>query len=513
VPPKRERTLQTTLMVTVIIFASKAVGFVREILRANYFGTGVENDAYVAAYSLFYIPIMLLTSMISSTMVPLYIDARAQGGAKRANRFASNALNLFALMSIALSALMMVFARPLIHLIYSGYDAARLDMSVHMARIMMPSMVFVVTSIMLSSILNATRHFMAAQLTGFALSFGMIVSTVGFSARYGIDALAWGVFGAGLLQVMILLPALRGDFRYSLILRPKDARFTKMLKLGVPALLSMAVTEMSHMVDQTLGSGLNAGDVSSLDYAFRLISVITGVIGVPIITIMFSRMSEKAAEKDRQGIVDIVTQSAEVLLMVLLPIAVLGCALSQDIIRFTYMRGRFNEQSMVVTSGLFFCYLLGVVSFCLSDLLNRAFHSMQKTRITMVVSLCVMTANAVISFILSRFIGVNGLALGTVIASFMGTTALAVLLRRRLGRLGLSRMAVEVGKMVVAAGAALAFAIFARDLLSGRDDALKVQVLLRLITAGIGGLLVYLGALRLMRARQLSLLKMMLRRK
>ncbi len=510
-PPKRDRTLQTTLMVTVIIFASKAVGFVREILRANYFGTGVENDAYVAAYSLFYIPIMLLTSMISSTMVPLYIDARAQGGAKRANRFASNALNLFVLIAVALSALMMVFARPIIHLIYSGYDAARLDMAVHMARIMMPSMLFVVASIMLSSVLNATQHFMAAQLTGFALSFGMIVSTVGFSPRYGIDALAWGVFGAGILQVMILLPALRGDFRYSAIVRPRDERFKKMLTLGVPALLSMAVTEMSHMVDQALGSGLNAGDVSSMDYAFRLITVITGVIGVPITTIMFSRMSEKAAEKDRQGIVGIVTQSAEVLLMVLLPITVLGGALSQDIIRLTYMRGRFDEQSMMVTSGVFFSYLLGVVSFCVSDLLNRAFHSMQKTRITMAVSLCVMTANAIISFILSRFIGVNGLALGTVISSFMGTTALIVLLRKQLGRLGLSAMAVEVGKMVLAAGAALAVALLLKDLLGGRNDAL--QVLLRLVAAGIGALGVYLCALKLMRARQLNLLKLMLRRK
>ena len=510
-PPKRDRTLQTTLMVTVIIFASKAVGFVREVLRASYFGTGVENDAYVAAYSLFYIPIMLLTSMITSTMVPLYIDARAQGGAKRANRFASNALNLFALIAMALSALMMVFARPIIHLIYSGYDSARLDMAVHMARIMMPSMLFVVSSIMLSSVLNATRHFMAAQLTGFALSLGMIVSTVGFSPRYGIDALAWGVFGAGILQVLILLPALRGDFRYAPILRPKDERFRKMLTLGVPALLSMAVTEMSHMVDQALGSGLNAGDVSSMDYAFRLITVITGVIGVPITTIMFSRMSEKAAEKDRQGIVGIVTQSAEVLLLVLLPITVLGCALSQDIIRLTYMRGKFDEQSMMVTSGVFFSYLLGVVSFCVADLLNRAFHSMQKTRITMAVSLCVMTANAIISFILSRFIGVNGLALGTVISSFMGTAALTVLLRRQLGRLGLSAMAVEVGKMVLAAGAALAFALFVKDFLGGRNDAL--QVLLRLLASGIGALLVYLGALKLMRARQLSLLKQMLRRK
>jgi putative peptidoglycan lipid II flippase len=511
VPPKRDRTFQTTLYVTLIIFTSKAVGFARDMIRAAYFGTEVANDAYVAANALFYIPILLLTSMITSTMVPLYIDARNNGGLKTANRFASNALGMFSVFAVALSLLMMVFARPLIHLIYSGYDQERLDMAVHMNNIMMPSMVFVVMSILLSSVLNSTKHFIAAQLTGFALSLSMIVSTVWLSPIFGVDALAWGVSFAGILQVLILIPALRKNFRYSPIFRPKDARFKKLLTLGVPALLSMAVTEMSHTVDQAIGSGLNAGDVSSMDYAFRLITFITGVIGVPITTVMFSKMSEKATTKDKQGIIDIVVQSVEVLLIVLLPIVVIGCVLSKDIIRLVYMRGAFNEHSMLVTSGVFFSFLLGVVSFCIADLLNRAFHSMQKTRITMGVSLFVMTTNAAISFLLSRIVGVNGLALGTVISSFMGTAILFVLLRKYLGRLGLSRVAVELGKMLLASGAAFAVSMLLSGLMSGRND--LIQVLLRLIASGGAGILVYLGALKLLRARQLSSLKRMLRRR
>jgi len=511
VPEKRDRTFQTTLYVTLVIFASKAVGFAREMFLAKYFGTSPSADAYNAAYSLLYLPILLLTSMITSTMVPLYIDARTQGGPKRANRFASNALNMFALFAVALSALMMIFSRPLIHLIYPGYDPARLGMAVGMARIMMPSMVFVVLSILLSSVLNATGHFMAAQLTGFALSFGMIASTVGFAPRYGIDALAWGVSAAGVLQVLILLPALRRDFRYSPVLKPKDPRFAKMLALGVPALLSMAVTEVSHIVDQTIGSGLNEGDVSSMAYAFRLITVITGVIGVPLTTVMFSRMSERAAARDGKGIVAIVAQCVEVLLMVLLPIVALGCLLSQDIIRLLYMRGAFDERSMLVTSGVFFTFLLGVVSFCVADFLNRAFHSMKKTKVTMGVSLFVMTTNAVLSFTFSRFIGVNGLALGTVISSYMGTATLLTLLRRRLGPLGLSSVAVELGKMLLSACAALAAAWCLSRLMAGRNDTL--QVLLRLVASGGGGLLIYLGGLKLLRARQLGALKLMLRRR
>jgi putative peptidoglycan lipid II flippase len=152
-----------------------------------------------------------------------------------------------------------------------------------------------------------------------------------------------------------------------------------------------------------------------------------------------------------------------------------------------------------------------VVSFCVSDLLNRAFHSMQKTRLTMWVSLIVMSSNAIFSFTLSRFIGVNGLALGTVISSFMGTAILLTLLRWRLGPLGLRELLREIAKIAAGSAAALAVTLWVRSLMVGRDDTL--QVMLRLLAAGGAGILVYLGALKLMGARQIGYLKMMIRRK
>jgi putative peptidoglycan lipid II flippase len=511
VPERSGNTARTTLYVTLIIFASKGVGFVRDMIRAAYFGTSVANDAYVGAYTLFYIPILLLTSMITSTMIPLYIDARTEGGNKLANRFASNTINLFSLIAMALSLLMMVFARPLCELIFQGYDQQRLDMTVHMANIMMPSLVFVLISTMLSSVLNATKHFVAAQMAGFGLSIGMIGATIFLSPVIGSDSLAWGIFIAGILQAVILLPGLRKDFRYSLSFQPSDPRFKKVIALGLPAFMSMAVTEMSHTVDQAISSTLGKGSISALDYGYRLIAFIAGVIGVPVVTIMFSRMSEREAAKDREGIKNIAMQAVEALLTVLLPIVVLGCVLSDDIIRVVYTRGAFDEQSMYLTSGVFFCYLIGVVSFCVSDLLNRAFHSMQKTRLTMWVSLFVMISNAVISILLARFIGVNGLALGTVISSFMGTAILLTMLRKQLGKLGLKSVALEIGKIVLAGLAALALSVALRNLMSGRNDLL--QVLLRLAASGGAGVLAYLGVLKMLGARQLSFIKVIVGRK
>ena len=108
------------MLVTLVIIFSKAVGFLREMVVAHYFGTQPENDAYVAAYALFYIPVLLLNSCITSTLVPMYTEARARKGLARADRFASNTINILALASVALTLLMLLLARPLVDLIYLG---------------------------------------------------------------------------------------------------------------------------------------------------------------------------------------------------------------------------------------------------------------------------------------------------------------------------------------------------------------------------------------------------------
>ena len=117
---RKDRLLQTTMLVTLVIIASKAVGFIREMVAAHYFGTQPEYDAYVAAYALFYIPVLLLNSCITSTLVPMYTEARARRGLERADRFASNAINILALIALGVTVLMLLLAGPLVRIVYSG---------------------------------------------------------------------------------------------------------------------------------------------------------------------------------------------------------------------------------------------------------------------------------------------------------------------------------------------------------------------------------------------------------
>ncbi|NLG25573.1 MAG: murein biosynthesis integral membrane protein MurJ [Clostridiales bacterium] len=518
---KRDNPMRATLAVTLVVFLSKAFGFAREMIMASYFGTEAMMDAYKAAYSILYIPVLLFTSCITSTMVPMYTQALGAGSMKRASRFASNVLNVFTVFSLWIAAAMYLLARPLIHLVYNGFGGDKLALTVHLVRVMLPALPFIVVSIVLSSVLNARGKFVAAQLTGFPLSLSLIVAAMLFSGEVGVEAQAWGVVVAGLLQVAVLLPFMHGMMRYSSTFNLRDERFKKLLLLSGPAMFSMAINELSHMVDNMFASGLPDGSVSALSYSFTLITFLMGVLMVPLTTVVFSRMSGMAVRGDRKGIAAAVMQCTELLAMVALPIIAICIVLSPDIIRLAYQRGKFDEESVRVTAGAFGFFVAGLLAYGYRDLFNRAFHAIQNTAAPLAISAVGIVLNVVGDAALVGPFGANGLAAATASSATIAAGVLFWMLRRRLGPMGgastleqLVRIAIAVvlcalvcvllDRLMPPAAQLAAMGAFAR--LGGRLAAAAALFIRLAICAG-GALIAYVPAVALLRVRQADALR------
>ncbi len=446
---KNNSIFRTTLAVTLLIFVSKAGGFIREIIMAAYYGTDAAMDAYNSAYSLYYVPVLLFNSCITSTLIPLYVRQHEDRGLEGANRFASNVLSLFGLAAMAASILMFILAGPIVRLTNGGYSPEKQALTAQLLRIMLPSLVFLVSSIVLSSILNAREKYLSAQLTGFPITVALIAATVGFSARFGIKALAWGVFFSGILQVLILLPSLKGTFRFRLRFDPQDENFRHLLLLACPAVLSMAVNELNHLIDRFLATGLGDGVVAGMNFAFKLITFLQGVLLVPLTTIMFSKMSQHAAKGDNKAIINMVMRCIEVIALVILPVTAVCVVMGRDVISAAYMRGQFDAESVRITAGPFIFYVIGLIGFGIRDMLNRAFHSLQDTKTPMANSTITVVFNVVLNLILVRFMGASGLALATSITGLAGTVMLFARLRGKLGLMGGRKTLIELLKISI----------------------------------------------------------------
>ena len=499
---RSERVFRTTMLVTLVIILSKVSGFVRDMILANYFGTGMANDAYVSAYSLFYLPVLLFNSCISATLIPLYVQEREQDGLKLANRFASNTINLFAAASLIIAALFYVLAFPLVRLIYMGFDPGKTRLTVKLVRVMLLSLTFNITSISLASLLNASDKYVAAQLTGFPLNVCIIGGAVFFSRRYGIESIARGVFWANILQCLMLIPFLNGWFTWSPSLDFTDRRFHKLVTLAGPAMLSMGMSELNHMIDHALASGLNPGDISAMSYAYRLITFLLGVLMVLLTTIMFSKMSRLAAEKDREGMLEVLRRCILVISLVALPIVAVAVVMSTDVIKFAYMRGRFDMHSVEVTAGILVCYVVGVPFFGLRDFLSRAFHALQDTTTPFRVSCLVVATNIALNLILRRIIGARGLALATSIAGCCGMVTMLVLLKKRFGRLGFKQILPDLLKLIIAAALCAAVCAFMNRVLPPARGTGRVFIRLAVSTAA--SMVTYAAACFLMRVKAVN---------
>lgn len=508
---RKDKILHSTLLVTLIIILSKAVGFGRDMVTTAYFGLTNANDAYNSAYSLFYLPVLLFNSCISATLIPLYVEEREQGSMAKANRFASNSINLFAVAALVVSALMYALAGPLVNLVYSGFDAEKTAMTAELTRIMLLALVFNVSSISVASLLNAAEKYIAAQLTGFPLSVCVIMASVFFSDTYGIEAVAWGVFAANILQLLIMIPFMRGWFKYSAVLDLKDKRFHRLMVLALPAMLSMGVSELNHMIDHALASGLPEGTLSAMTSSYRLVTFLQGVLIVPLTTIMFSKMSKLAAGHDEKGALKMLLDSLMQLSVVVLPVCVIGIVLSSDVIKFAYMRGRFTLDDVAVTAGILAFYVVGIPAFGMKDFLNRMFHAMKDTKTPFRVSCIVVISNIILNFILRYLMGANGLALATSISGYIGCAALIVLLRKRFGRIGFRSVLKELVKIVVAAAACAAVCIVMNRIVP--DVVGTGKVFVRLVICAGASMIVYLAGCFALRVQPLMGLLRSLRRR
>ena len=236
-----------------------------------------------------------------------------------------------------------------------------------------------------------------------------------------------------------------------------------------------------------------------MNYAYKLITFLLGILMVPLTTVMFSRMSRLAANDDRHGVRDVLKQSIVTILLVTLPILAVAMVMAVDVVKMIFMRGSFTIDSARLTGNVLLFYLVGLPAFGLRDLLNRTFHSVQDTKTPFRVACLVVGLNVVLNLILRRFMQARGLALATSIASYIGMIVMFISLRRRLYGLGMKTILPDLIKLLIAAGAAAAMCAFMARVLP--DSMTTPGVFARLVAATAASFIVYFAACVLLRVR------------
>jgi putative peptidoglycan lipid II flippase len=507
------RLARSTATFTLATGLSRALGLVREIVAAYFFGVSGKINAFTVASQ---IPSLVRAfvgdAALSGAFVPVFSELLAKEERSRAWRVASTIFWLV-LIGVSLLTAVLILIAPLLILPF-GDPGGDPDLAVQLTRIMLPIVGLLTISGIVVGILNAYDQFTIPALTPVAWNLVIIGSLVVFvplvdseSAELVVYAVAMVV--ASLVQLLMPVPWLRGlDGRLQAVLDWRDPAVKRFFVLMLPVTLTLGLININIFVNMLFASRLVDPELApaAIEKAFRIYMLPQGMFSVAVVTVLFPTLSRFAAVANLPSFRATLDGGLRQIAFLLLPSAVVLAVLAQPIVRLLYERGAFTADNTVVVAQCLAAFSLGLMFNGWMLLLARGFYGLQRNWVPTTVALGTVGLNAVLNAILYR-VGVWGIPLATSLVNIVGVGLLLWMMRRSPGLAAPRLVAVSVVRILAASALAAAAAYGVWWLL---DDLLGRQLVAQIVSLGCGlavGVVVYLAAARLLGVRELEALR------
>lgn len=418
---------------------SRVLGFVRDILMARWFGTGLAAEAFVVSFKLPNLFRDLVgEGAMNAAIVPVLSETRALKGEAEFRRLVG-ALGIWILAVLAgITAFGVILAPVVVSLVAPGFgaDPEKFDLTVRLTRLIFPFIFLIGLSAFFMGVLNTLNNFGSSALGPAVQNLMMIAALALAVPRWGVEALAWGVLLGGLLQCLMQTGAfIRIGVRWA-----ADAVWhpgvQKVLRLLGPRLWGTAVYQVSVFVDTIIASFtaiVGDGGQSALYYSSRLFQLPLAIFAVSLSQASLPSLSKHAAEKDYAAFSASADFTIKNAVFTALPASVGLAVFSREIIEILFMRGAFGEESVRITSEALFYFSLGLVGCAAIKVLVSAFYALQDTRTPVKTATLCLGINVVLNTSFMWTLKIGGLALATSIAATVNACVLYAILVRRLG--------------------------------------------------------------------------------
>jgi putative peptidoglycan lipid II flippase len=475
---------------------SRVLGFVREILTADFLGASAVSDAFFVALRL---PNMFRSlfaeGAFSIAFVPIFAGKVATDGPAQAKRFAEDALAIL-LVALLLFLLFGEICAPwILDVIAPGFrsDPAKFSLALDLTRIMFPYLVFISLVALQGGILNSLERFAAAAVTPVLLNIFLIAALISVRPLTG-EALAWAVTGAGVAQFLWLMASCaRAGMPLSLPMPRLTPELRRLLRIMVPGVFGAGVTQINLLVSTAIASLLPTGSVSFLNYADRLNQLPLAVIGIAVGTAILPALSRQVRMGDAAGANVTQNRGLELALLLTLPAAIALAVGALPILQVLFEHGRFSAADARLTAPALAAYAAGLPAFVLIKVMAPGFFARHDTRTPVLIGAVTVAINIALTIGLGLGTGLAhvGVAMATSIAGWVNAVGLCWLLirrghfaldpgaRRRLPRLFAA--AIGTGAILVALESVLSAAL---------AGALRTQILALAVLVG-GGILVF----------------------
>jgi putative peptidoglycan lipid II flippase len=432
-PSHQHTAFSATLLLITAVMLSRVIGYARDAYIAWAYGAGGATDAYVAAFTLpDFLNYIVAGGAASITFISIYTRFLAEKRDEDALKTFSIIITVMTTVMIAGTIATEIFAPQFVRWFVKGFTPDKIDLCVHLTRILLPAQIFFYVGGVVSAVLLSHRLFLFPAFGPLIYNLFIILGGVVGGRHFGIASLAYGALAGAFAGPFLasVIGAIRIGTGYQPSFDIGNPAFREWVKLSVPLMLGVSlVTADDWILRHYAATGI--GDITRLTYAKRLFAVPIAVLGqatgqasLPFFARLFSeRKLKEFADTVNDSVYRV--SAASLLATGWMMVAAL------PLIDLVYRRGKFLFTDTQTSAVYFFWFSLSLVLWSAQGLYARAFYAAGDTLTPMIaVSVITVLSLPIYSFLFHSF-GVIGLAWASDIGIGINLLALAALLGYR----------------------------------------------------------------------------------
>lgn len=432
----KEKLLKSTLVVSLMTFLSRILGFVRDIVIARFLGAGMGSDVFFVAFKIpNFLRRLFAEGAFSQAFIPVLAEYRERGDGDLKQLIAATSGTLATVLFFI--TLIGVLAAPVIILVFApGFidQPEKLQLAGELLSITFPYILFVSLTALASSILNSFGKFAVPAFTPVFLNISMIGCAIWLAPllEEPVKALAWGVFIGGVVQLVFQMPFL---VKIGSLPRPywgwKDEGVQKILRLMIPAMFGVSVSQINLLLDTLLASFLVTGSISWLYYSDRLVEFPLGILGIALATVILPNLSRNHATSSMQEFSHTIDWALRWVFLIGTPAAIGLIILAEPLLVTLFQYGEFTPSDAHQASLSLMAYGLGLLPFIFIKVLAPGFYARQDTKTPVKIGIIAMVSNMGLNIVLMIYLAHVGLALATAFSAMLNAGLLYVTLRKK----------------------------------------------------------------------------------
>jgi putative peptidoglycan lipid II flippase len=511
---------RSTATMSAATLLSRVTGFIRTWAMAFALGNTAFFSAYTIANNL---PNMLYElvagGVLTTAFLPIYLAQLEKRGRGGATSYASNLLSISAIvlglvvLAATIFAPQVIFTQSFLTFDNADFDATS---AIFFFRFFAIQVLFYGIGAIISGLLNAHRSFLWPALGPVFNNICVIVTLFGypFIARVSAtSAMVWLAVGTTLGVVAMFVAQVPALLKLKIPLRfrvnLKDPALKDTLKMALPAtgFIIMGLISVSFM--NACALNVTPTGPGTILYAWLWYQLPYGGLAVALSTALLTEMSEASVAGDWPTFRANVRLGLRSTILIIIPLAAIIFALSSQLVGLYLIgAGRFTFADVAEVASVVAMWCVSLPFYASYMFIYKVFSSLRElSRFIVIDAIGRVLLVTLYGFFTTGFglfdgLGLVGIPLADACVNALLCAVMLIVLRRRIGSFGVTRIVFDGGKLLVAAVLAVtpSFLLF-----FGKLDPNIFVSILTVVLCGLFSLGVYYLLCRLFKIPEITL--------